>query len=181
MAKYTKDIAPRISSDWYIDSGASDHMTYFRDLFSSYVAHEQPNVKLANGTSAKVVGKEIILLTITADGQPRKFKLFNVLHVSDVGYQLHSVPTLDKESFDLTFKPRRCYIRKGSALFASATMIGNFYTLDRATTQTSCTDFVAGLRLRHKRLGHVDPAVIKALAKTGSENGISLKSLKTRQ
>ncbi len=54
-------------------------------------------------------------------------------------------------------------------------MIGNMYTLDIATRQTSSTAVFARLRLWHERLGHVDPTGIKAMTNTGTVNGISLK------
>ncbi len=66
-------------------------------LFSPYVEHEQSNVKLGDRTSVKVVAKGDITLAITVNGEPRQSRLLNVLHVPDLGYQLFSVPTLDKQ------------------------------------------------------------------------------------
>ncbi len=55
-------------------------------------------------------------------------------------------------------------------------MTGNLYTLDKETNRVSRTALVASLRLWHERLGHADPAGMKAMAKTGTVHGISLKT-----
>ncbi len=176
MANYITHNTPKNKGDRFIDSGFSEHMTYDRDLFSSYIEQEQSDVNLGNGTSVRVVGKGYITLAITVNGEPRQCRLLNVLHVPVLGYQLLSVPTLDKQSFEVTFKSGRCYIRKENSLAATATMTGNLYKLDRAINQVSSTALVAGLRLWHERLGHVDPPGIKDLATTGTVHGISLKT-----
>ncbi len=116
MAYYITHNTPKNNGDWFIDSGCSEHKTYDRDLFSPYVEHEQSNVKLGDGTSVKVVGEGDITLAITVNGEPRQCRLLNVLHVPDLGYQLLSVPTSDKQSFEVTFKSGRCYIRKENTL-----------------------------------------------------------------
>ncbi len=41
MPNYSRPDTPSNKNDWSIDSGCSEHMTYDRDLCSSYVAHEQ--------------------------------------------------------------------------------------------------------------------------------------------
>ncbi len=130
IANYFTRDTPKTKRDWFIDSGCSEHVTYDRDLFSLYIEHEQSNVKLGDGNSVKVVGKGDITLRITVNGDPRHCRLLNVLHVPDLGYQLLSLPKLHKQSSEVTFKSRRCYIKKHSSLVATPTMTGNLYKLD---------------------------------------------------
>ncbi len=122
MAKYITHNTPKNKGDWFLDSGCSEHMTYDRDLFSSYVEHEQSNVNLSDRNSVRVVGKGDITLSITVNGEPRQCRLLNVLQVPDLGYQLLSVQTLDRKSFEVTTKSWRCYIRKENTLAATATI-----------------------------------------------------------
>ncbi len=167
MANYITHNTPKNKGNWFIDSGCSEHMTYDRDLFSSYVENDQFNVKLGDGTSVKVVGKGDITLAITFNGEPRQCRLLNVLHVSDLGYQLLPVPILDKQSFEVTFKSGRCYVRKENTFAATAKRTGDLYKLEKTTNQVSSTALVASLRLRDERLGQVDLAGIKAWRKHG--------------
>ncbi len=66
IANYITHNTPENKGDWFMDSGCSEHMTYDRDLFSSYVEHEQSNVKLGYRTSVKVVGKGDMTLAIVS-------------------------------------------------------------------------------------------------------------------
>ncbi len=52
MASYSNQGTPDNINDWFIDCGCSEHMTYDRDLFPSYVEHEQSNVKLGDGSQS---------------------------------------------------------------------------------------------------------------------------------
>ncbi len=110
-------------------------MAYDHDLFLSYIDRKQSSVKLDDGTSVKVVGKGDVNITITVNGEPFQCKLLNVLHVPYIGYQLLSVPTLDRQTFEVNFKFRRCYIKKENALSATATMTGNLYEPKKRQTK----------------------------------------------
>lgn len=83
-------VSSTMSSDvWYIDSGASAHMTGVRDYFFDY-QEEQMNFKITMGNKAKCtpIGRGIVVFQTEAG---IKIRATNVLHVSGLGMNLFSV------------------------------------------------------------------------------------------
>ena len=79
-------------SVWYIDSGASAHMTGVRECFSSY-QEEQMNFQITMGNKAKCtpVGRSTITFQTEAEN---KNQATNILHVPGLGTNLLSVSQL---------------------------------------------------------------------------------------
>ncbi len=130
MAKYENADEPQLSDKWFVDSGCSNHMTYNKDIFSSYNPGHHSPVALGNNKTASVAGKGTVDITISIEGKQTKCRLTNVLHVPELGYQLLSVPTFDKSGLKTSFYSRLCRIEKDNTLLATATMRGNLYELD---------------------------------------------------
>ena len=80
---------------WYIDSGASTHMTGVRECFSSY-QEEQMNFQINMGDKAKCtpVGRGTVVFQ-TEPGN--KLRATNVLHVSGLGMNLLSMSQLQNK------------------------------------------------------------------------------------
>ena len=76
-------------SVWYIDSGASTHMTGVRECFSSY-QKEKMNSQITMGNKANCtpVGRGTIIFHTEAGN---KIRATNVLHVPGLGMNLLSV------------------------------------------------------------------------------------------
>ena len=86
-------------SVWYIDSGASAHMTGVRECFSSY-QEEQMNFQITMGNKAKCtpIGRGTITFQ-TEDGN--KIRATNVLHVPGLGMNLLVVSQLQNKGYDV--------------------------------------------------------------------------------
>ena len=84
---------------WYIDSGASAHMTRVRECFSSY-QEEQMNFQITMGNKAKCnpVGRGTIIFQTKAGN---KIQTTNVLHVPGLGMNLLSVSQLQNKGYDV--------------------------------------------------------------------------------
>ena len=175
MAKYEESSVEKNSSNWFVDSGCSNHMTFNKSLFSSYTSGHPSTVSLGNNNKANIAGIGKIEIPILVEGKRVKCTLKNVLHVPDLGYQLLSVPTFDKLGLKTSFESGRCQISAGSRLLATATMLENLYQLDvprpvvKALLSTS-------LPIWHRRLAHVQPDVIKEMAKSNAVHGIQLSN-----
>lgn len=115
MAKYHDSSEPINSGDWYIDSGCSNYMTYDKSVFSSYSPGKHSSVELGNGKCAKVIGQGKVTFKISFNWVCTTCELVNVLLVQDLGYQLLSVPTLDKTGLKTSFYSRRCHLTYGQA------------------------------------------------------------------
>ena len=77
---------------WYIDSGASWHMTGIQECFSDY-QEERMNFQITMGNKAKctLVGRGTIVFQTKAG---ERLRATNVMHVSGLGMNLFSVSQL---------------------------------------------------------------------------------------
>ena len=66
-------------------------MTCDKELFSSYSSGSNSSVELRNSNVAVVSGSGTVELTLLVEKKPTKCRIFNVLHVPELGYQLLSV------------------------------------------------------------------------------------------
>ena len=159
MAKYENSSEPKNSSEWSVDSGRSNHMTFNKSMFSSYSTVNTSSVELGNNKTVKVLDTGTVEIPISVYGKRVKCMLRNVLHVPGLGYQLLSVPTLEKPGFTTSLHSKRCRISNGPKLLASATMTGNMYKLDiRSDSET--TLLASSAEIWHLRLAHIQPSSI---------------------
>ena len=177
-SQYATQAKAKSEIDWVIDSGCSNHMTYDKSLFTSYsVIRELQYVELGNSNKARIMGKGTVQIQITVNGKSRTCLLMETMHVPDLGYNLVSVPTLDKKKMNTTFGEHQCLIKnREGVIMATGTMLGNLYKLDVDASQASKnTALVAqDLSTWHERLAHIDSATIKKMSSDGSVTGIHL-------
>lgn len=97
------------TENWYIDSGASAHMTREREYFLSY-QEEQMNfqITMGNRTKCTLVGKGTVIFQ-TAIGD--SLRATNVLHMSDMGMNLIFVAQLQDKGYDVYFIGNRVYVK----------------------------------------------------------------------
>ena len=178
MAKYHNSSEEVNNGNWYIDSGCSNHMTYDKSLFSSYSPGQHSSVELGNGNCAKVTGQGKISIKISVNGRRTTCQLDNVLLVPDLGYQLLSVPTLDKANLKTSFQSRRCLIERDGHTLATGTMVSNLYKLDTVSEQLPAQKalIAASLELWHQRLAHTQPSVIQAMSRSNRISGLQILS-----
>ena len=87
----TLHVAKSSFAPWIVDSGASDHITGDKSLFSQfYPSRSHHTVRIANDSHAKVVGKGTIQLS-------EILTLYSVLFVSSLDCNLLSIRTLNKD------------------------------------------------------------------------------------
>ncbi len=81
----------REHSLWYIDSGATSHMTFDRASFVTYEEITQYPVEMGDMSTSEVIGRGDVRLTLLNNGVPTPAKLRDVLHVPSFAYSLVSV------------------------------------------------------------------------------------------
>lgn len=175
MAKYEDSDFPRNSGDWFVDSACSIHMTYDKSLFSSYSPGDHSPVRLGNKTTANVAGSGNVTLLIKVNGRNRKCYLKNVLHVPQLGYQLLSIPTLDKSGKASLFESGRVFIQSRDVLLATGTLQGNLYRLDTLQPEPNSAFLSVEMETWHRRLAHLSPATISEMAARNLVHGLNLK------
>lgn len=173
LAKYQTSEEPVNTGNWLIDSGCSNHMTYDKYLFSSYLPGHHSPVELGDSKMAKVLGKVTINLTLSVNGNSANCILHNVLYGPDLGYQLLSVTTTGKSGLTTSFHSRRFWITAGRTLLAAGTVKRNLYRLDTSPTHVH-TAFFADASLWHLPIAQVHPSTMAIMSKLTVGTGLSV-------
>nr|PNR27147.1 hypothetical protein PHYPA_030628 [Physcomitrium patens] len=100
-AMMSMDINNHDTASWYLDSGATKHVTGDPSKMYELKTVEDSNVRLAGGTSHSVLGKRNELFK--SDGQVNRIS--NVLYVSGVTKNLLSIGSITDQGCIVTFGP----------------------------------------------------------------------------
>lgn len=160
-------------NDWYIDSGASCHMSLREDWFDELTASSISEITAANSSRMKVAGVGDIELVVQQNGGVRAIKTRNVLCVPDLMANLLSVSKIVESGNTIKFVPTGCQIFDcNSKMIATATLVNNLYRLDAV----SGTCMIAAPRsveidVWHRRMGHVNYGDLIKM-KNGAVDGV---------
>lgn len=148
------------SLPWIIDSSASDHMTNFSNLFSTYFpCPGNEKIRIADGSFSRIAGKGFVKLS-------ENIGLKSVLHVPKLACNLLSVSKLSKDSnCRSTFFDSHCEFqdRSSGRMIRSNKMIDSLYYFDdnfssnkiaQASSSISFASAREQITLWHLRLGH---------------------------
>lgn len=166
-------------TSWFVDSGASRHMTGDRKFFSSLDQSTGMSVLLADGEKADVAGiGQGKLVVLNGAGNPVDIVLGEVLFVPRLTSGLISVSTLTTKNFHVVFDDNRCEIRNRSGdVSATAIRYGSLYRLctpDQAMVSVQPTHSPDCQHTWHRRLGHRDLEMVKAIHMNGHAEGMKL-------
>jgi len=139
------------STSWVIDSGASFHTTYKRDLVTSYTFGDFSCVKMAHGGVARCIGVGQVCLEMS-NGSRLVLK-----HVPDVPLNLLSVGKLCDENYNSSFASDSWKLTKGSMVVGRGTKHSTLYITQVKIVKdvVHAAEFVDGTDLWHKRLCHM--------------------------
>ena len=145
------------SNDWLIDSGASKHMTGFKESFVKLYEHESPHkVKLGDDYQypIKSRGESSYKLDF---GKSMKMK--NVLFVPGLKKNLLSISTLDAKGLRVAFIDGQVIMWPKGKTIDDVVVIGEqegvLYKLKGHPEQPLVHDTVEPNELWHRRLAHV--------------------------
>lgn len=107
------------SEKWFMDSGASDHMSNMRQWFSRYEELSVPiPVRIGNGKFIYAIGKGDINI-VAFDGKSWiEKRLCDVLFVPNIKLQLFSFGTALDKNLTFTANRNNCYFSKGDVTVA---------------------------------------------------------------
>ena len=92
------------SDDWFVDSGATDHMCCDKDSFTVYHLLDRPKpIYLGDSLAVNAYGMGTIRIG-------DKVNLFNVLHVLDLDINLLSVDKVLQQDYDVLFSGDGCMV-----------------------------------------------------------------------
>lgn len=163
---------------WYIDSGATSHMTSESSFFT-ILQDTSTIIYLADGSSVKATGiGEGRIACKISESHTQIIELTNVLYIPQLDGGLLSVQRMTENGFRVVFKKNTGTIYLGQRVVTRAQQEGSLFRLTTAEERISAR--VAGaaecIHKWHRRLGHRDPIAIKRLVNEELAMGIKLNS-----
>lgn len=165
------------TEDWYIDSGASVHMTANRDSLRDMRKHEIKEIVVANKTSMPVMCAGDTLLTTCVNNDQFDIRVKNVLYIPNLTTNLLSVSQLIANGNTVSFEKNCCNIRdKHNKLIGVASLKNGVYKLNTVKSVGLAASAVntSEARLWHRRLGHINSSDLEKM-KNGAVEGVSYK------
>ena len=171
---------------WYVDSGASNHMTGHGEWFRDMQDLERPGyVETRDDTSHPI--KHIGNVSLTLQDGKVKY-LADVLHVPSITKNLISVGQMVEKNLQVRFTPAGLFVEEykevghliaqGRRLIAQGKKVGRMFTLDvdipevKAAMFVQGTGVVADIEIWHKRIGHVNVQRLKNMQNQNIVTGI---------
>ncbi|UYV60728.1 hypothetical protein LAZ67_1002045 [Cordylochernes scorpioides] len=166
---------------WIADSGATDHMTFRREWFSTF--EEIPEgvhpVCLGDGKKIYANGKGNIDILSYVDSQEINATLLDVLYIPELETNLFSISTATKHGLTLICKGNRIKLTKNSKVLVTGIKDNsNLYRIFIKAKQSSQTHVAQlSLDIWHQRMGHVNPIKLTQMF----ENNVFEENIKIRE
>lgn len=167
--------------EWYIDSGASMHMTCNEKWLKNIEATTINEIIVANSKKMSVISKGDIQLNLKTDKVSSNITIKNVLCVPGLITNLLSVSQIIKAGNVIEFKSDGCFIyNKNKELLATGILVNNVYKLSNfkilnlLNINVEKENKIETIELWHRRLGHMNVQDLKKM-KNGIVNGINFQ------
>lgn len=116
--------------DWFLDSGASDHMSYRKEWFADYVEFkEEIPVRIGNGSCIKAKGFGTIDILAYNNNKWCKKHLADVLYVPEIHLNLFSQAKALDKGMKLTSDKEKCEFARDGEIILVGVRESNFFKL----------------------------------------------------
>jgi hypothetical protein len=157
-----------LGSVWYLDSGASFHMTGDKDLFSD-LEEKDPKIHIEMGGDGRYSAIGIGAITFQRDsGKP--FQLKDGMHVSGLKKNLVSFAMLEEKGYDIVFSDGKAFLQLKTTgqVKNIGIRVNNIYKLevDGCATMMGKEEKVVRWdegELWHRQLGHLHHGALKIM------------------
>lgn len=165
------------SSTWYLDSGASSHMTCHFHWLDNYTPYgEGRPIRVGNGELVYARGTGSV--SVVAQVKDRQFnvRFRNVQYVPDISDNLISIGAADEAGWDVRFGSGKvAMILEEQVIIVGPKIRANLYKLDvSAPMRANIHRSVRTLEDWHKSLGHPSVQVVQSMAKSSCVSGMSI-------
>lgn len=160
-------LPPYSSHEWFIDSGASCHMSNRKEWYENMYSYVSP-ITVANKEQLLSEGKGTVHVNISDSVN----KISDVLYVPNLATNLLSVSNMVKKGFDVLFTSKGAQIFESSGcqvtgnVIATASNHKGMYRLDMSS-HALCTTTKESAMLWHRRLGHLNAKSMHILKNKG--------------
>jgi hypothetical protein len=157
---------------WVVDSGASRHMTYFKEAFTKYSTLQEPvPIITANGTELQAIGQGTVVLKVLKKGTVSLAKLIEVLYVPGLTGSLISVSQLQDKGITVSTTGgkdlKKLLIHRYGKVVGEAERLGRAYAIQGIVPSPenalAASTIDAEARMLHRRLGHLSSGSLKDL------------------
>lgn len=161
---------------WWMDSGASDHMSYKKEWFVEYERFSEPfPVRIGNGKTILAHGKGCINILSMVNGKWCEKHLEDVLYVPDIHVNLFSAITALDRGLRLEADSRICKFLRGNEIVGMASRERGlfrmmFKVISNSTVANVATKQVTSLKTWHERFGHQNIFHVKQYLKNAGIN-----------
>ncbi|MCO5557878.1 hypothetical protein L7F22_011450 [Adiantum nelumboides] len=174
LSTYMAHLQEEVEDQWYIDSGASNHMTYHHDWFTSAQPFKgEGSILIGDDSHHAIQGKGTITIQML---QGEEKDLSNVLLVPGITKNLISMGQIVDKGYEVKFNKDGCYVKnKKGKVVAHGEKNGRLFKLKMNATHNanfSSHSSSSSLILWHKRLGHIIHQSIMHLKKEGLVEGL---------
>ncbi|XP_073811779.1 uncharacterized protein [Musca autumnalis] len=149
VAKATND------RDWFIDSGASLHMSMRKEWFTGIRPSTVKEIFVANKEKLGVEGIGDTKFKLFVNGKNMDITFYDVLYVPNLSVNLLSVSQIISRGYTVQFRNNKCEVKRGGKVIASATRENNMFRLDGNTKQMCMAVTTYDVDIWHSRMGHL--------------------------
>lgn len=145
-------------TDWYIDSGASSHMTNEKSLLSNLRRVTSADVLAANNEKMTVDGVGNVSQMIKVNGEDKAMTIENVRYIPKLCANLLSVSQIVLKDLEVVFNKNGCVVfDKQRNVVAPGSLVNNLFKLDTVEAESAyaVNNIGDSTVLWHRRLGHV--------------------------
>ena len=202
LAVVSDDVqATRGKEDWFVDSAATSHMTYDKNVIHQYVEYEEPRkVFLGNEAWISSVGEGKVRLPILDNNEEIFLALHRVVFVPELAKNLLSVKSMTKNDAKVIFDKEKCVVvpPNGGPSFTIAQAVGNLYKVNILMQEyanfssslnedtdiniyDNSSDDVSSQQLWHARFGHLNLKYMQQMASNELATGIRLNNMSSNE
>lgn len=158
------------SDGWIADSGATDHMSSDRSIFTSFTPYPEGiiPIRVANKQIMYCRGIGTVELISRIGNKTREISLKKVLYVPELGRNLFSVKAANRQGATIKMSNDGCYVKKGKTLWATGRSEKDFFHMNFETmpgieAHITEKEQSSAETLWHQRLGHLNVPKVRAI------------------
>ncbi len=158
------------------DSGASRHMSPFRERFVTYHKIPARPITTANNRVFYAVGAGDLQIQVPNGASSSKVLLRDALHAPEMGLTVVSIGRIVKAGYAVQFEDRSCKIKRGGSIVGSipASTNGLFKVEHALTGMAAMSPKHVDILTLHHRLGHISADSIRTLICSNAVSGLQL-------
>ena len=162
---------------WYIDSGATKHMTFEKDLIVDFIEYKQPSKNYLGDKVIEVYGEGKERLSCYDESDSVELTLNKVLYVPDLSKNLLSVSAMAQMGAEVLFNDGKCIISKDEREITIGHLVDSkLYVVNTHEEVHIASAASPSLVLWHSRFGHLNHTYIDRLIKDKLVEGMNCSS-----